>query len=433
MEIALALLALALGVAAQSTADPRPERVPGMALVVMRGDETVRAEGYGTTAIERGEQVTDTTVFQLGSISKQFLAALVLRLVEDERLSLDDPVTTHLPEFALLPPTVTVRHLLNHTSGLRELFAQEAYRNGIEDLSRGPEELARIARESPVDFAPGSRWSYSNTGYATLALIVERLTGLPYEDALAERLFVPLGLSSMRQCTPLPKDDGEARGHVEREGAIVAAAPENMHWIRGDGGLCGHARDVARWTRLLHTGKVVSPASHALMTAATPVSSHAAAPYGFALSLIEPDGRRKIAHGGAMLGFSAMAAWYPDDDVTIVVLTNRGEAGADGVERRVARGVLGVPEPTRAPVALTAAERARALGTYDIGIFDVRIVARGGDLWLEAQPPAPTTKLTHIGGGRFIGDAAPDSIEMVIDADGIRLMMGAMYWFGARR
>ena len=284
-----------------------------------------------------------------------------------------------------------------------------------------------------MDFAPGSRWSYSNTGYATLALIVERLLGQPYDHALAERLFRPLGLSSMRQCTPLPRDDGEARGHVERDGAVIKAAPENMHWIRGDGGLCGSARDVARWTRLLHTGKVLSPASYALMTAPTPVLPRPAAPYGFGLSLIDPDGRRKIAHGGAMLGFTATAAWYPDDDVAIVVMTNLGEAWADGIERRIARGVLGLTEPARAPVALTAEERARAVGTYDIGIFDVRIADRNGELWFEAQPPAPTMKLTHAGSGRFVGDVAPDSIEVLIGAGGIRLMMGAMYWYGERR
>ncbi|MDQ3071474.1 MAG: beta-lactamase family protein [Acidobacteriota bacterium] len=411
-------------------------RVPGMSVVVMRGGDTVIARGYGHLEAGGERPVGAATVFQLGSISKQFLAALVMRLVEDGRLSLDDAVTMHLPEFTLLPAEVTVRRLLNHTSGMRELFAQEVYRGGIEDLSRGPEELARIARESPVDIAPGSRWSYTNTGYTTLALLVERVTGQPYEHALAARLFTPLGLASIRQCTPLPRDahaGDEARGHVLGGGVVTVAAPENMHWIRGDGGLCGSAVDLARWTRLLHTGRVVSPASYAAMTAPTTVSSGGVAAYGFGLSLIEPDARRKIAHGGAMLGYSAMAAWYPDDELTVVVLTNRGDAGADAIERRLARRVLRLPEPARAPVALPLAERERLLGTYDIGVFDVVIADRDGDLWIESPRPGPTMKLTHVGSGRFIGADAPDSIEVVFGANGIRLMMGAMRWDGVRR
>ncbi len=408
-------------------------RVPGMSVVVLRGGETVIARGYGRLQAGGQRAVDETAVFQLGSISKQFLAAFVMRLREDGRLSLDDAVTTHLPEFTLLPPEVTVRHLLNHTSGMRELFAQEVYRGGIEDLSRGSQELARIARESPVDIAPGSRWSYTNTGYTTLALLVERVTGQPYEDALAARLFTPLGLTSMRQCTPLPEGADEARGHVLRGGAVTVADPENMHWIRGDGGLCGSAVDLARWTRLLHTGRVVSPASYAEMTAPTPLPSGGVAAYGFGLSLIEPDGRRKVAHGGAMLGYTAMAAWYPADELTIVVLTNRGDAAADAIERRVARRVLGLPEPARAPVALALAERERFPGTYDIGVFDIVIADRDGDLWLESPRPGPTMKLTHVGGGRFIGDDAPDAVEVVFNANGIRLMMGAMHWYGVRR
>ncbi len=408
-------------------------RVPGMSVVVMRGDDTVIARGYGHLEAGGERPVGAATVFQLGSISKQFLAALVIRLVEDGRLSLDDAVTRHLPEFTLLPADVTVRHLLNHTSGMRELFAQEVYRGGIEDLSRGPEELARIARESPVDVAPGSRWSYTNTGYTTLTFLVERVTGQSYEHALDARLFTPLGLASMRQCTPLPTDADEARGHVLDAGVVTVAAPENMHWIRGDGGLCGSAVDLARWTRLLHTGRVVSPASYAAMTAPTPVSSGGLAAYGFGLSLIEPDARRKIAHGGAMLGYSAMAAWYPDDELTVVVLTNRGDAGADAIERRLARRVLRLPEPARDSVALPLAERERLPGTYDIGVFDVVIADRDGDLWLESPRPGPTMKLTHVGSGRFIGADAPDSIEVVFNANGIRLMMGAMEWYGVRR
>jgi len=431
-----------------ATASLAERHIPGMSIVVMRGDEVVSARGYGVMESGAGRAVDAATVYQLGSIGKQFLAALTLKLADEGRLSLDDPVTTHLPAFTQLPSTVRVRHVLNHTSGIRELFSQKAYLDGIEDLSRGVAELVEIARASPVDFEPGTRWSYSNTGYTTLALIVERVTGQPYEEALRARLFEPLGLRSMRQCTPLPTDTNEARGHVRRRGVVEVAAPENMNWIRGDGGICGSVSDLARWTRLLAAGRVVSPASYEMMTTPTPVRVGGEAPYGFALSLIRPDGRTKTAHGGAMLGYTAMAAYYPDAGLTIAVAANRGGAGADAIERRIARALLGIAEPLRvgggfspgvglADAPLSDADRARFAGAYDIGPFALTITERDGALWLESPPPGPTTKLTWHGAGRFTADADPESIELVFvqssgPAQTVRLMMGAMYWHGVR-
>jgi D-alanyl-D-alanine carboxypeptidase len=446
LPVVTALLLTALQAAAPAPADTinaaakaalAERHIPGMSVVVLRGDQVVWSRGYGVREVGGAGDVTADTVFQLGSISKQFLAALALKLADDGRLSPDAAVTKYLPEFTLLTPAVRVRHLLNHTSGIRELFSQQAYLDGIEDLTRGVPELVAIARASPVDFEPGSRWAYSNTAYAVLALVIERVTGKPYEDALAEHVFRPLDLRTMRQCTPLPAEPGEARGHVRRAGVVSVAAPENMHWIRGDGGICGSASDLAHWTRLLATGRVVSRSSYARMTAPTPVRRGGPAPYGFALSLIRPDGVAKVAHGGAMLGYTAMAAYYPASQLTIVVLTNRGGAGADAIERRIARGLLGIDEPSRAVVPLTDAERARVAGVYDIGPFAITLVERDGALTLEAPPPGPTTRLTHHGGGRFTGDADSESIELLFQAGSpspsVRLMMGAMYWYGERR
>lgn len=176
---------------------------------------------------------------------QQFLAALIFRLAEQGRISLDDAVSAHLPVFTRLPPELQIRHLLNHTSGIREPFTLPAYQAGIEDLSRQTGELVGILQEAPVDFPPGSRWSYSNANYLLLALIAERVTKVRYEEALAAEFFRPQGLTSLRQCPSIRRLPAEARGHVLRGGVVVPSTPENMHWIRGDGGLCGHARDLA--------------------------------------------------------------------------------------------------------------------------------------------------------------------------------------------
>lgn len=415
----------------------REHQTPGLSLVVLQGDEVLLARGYGVTGRTPDRPVSATTVFQLGSISKQFLAAQVLRLAERERLSLEDPVTRHLPEFTRLPPTLRVRHLLNHTSGIREPFLMPEYQAGIEDLNRTAEEFQVVLRQAPVDFLPGSRWSYSNANYMILALLVERLTGTPYERVLADDLFRPLGLASLRACTPLPQEPEEARGHVWQDGAVTTAAPENMNWIRGDGGLCGHALDVARWIRLLATGRVISRQSYRAMSAPTRLEGGREADYGFGLSLVALDHQPKVAHNGAMLGFSASAAYYPRSRLTVVVLSNRGEVRTEAIERAIARRLLGLPAPDLRERPLPADAARRFAGRYSIGVFPVQVVPRGDRLWLEMPRPGPTTALRYLGKGEFACESAPDACRLTFrdtrtPAAEVRLLMGAMHWYGVR-
>jgi CubicO group peptidase (beta-lactamase class C family) len=381
--------------------------------------------------------VQPSTIFQLGSIGKQFLAAAVMAMAREGALSLDDPVTLRLPDFALLPREVRIRHLLNHTSGIRELFTLPEAQEGFDNLSRTRDELIAAIRKAPVDVAPGSRWSYSNTNYTMLALIVERIAGKPYEEVLAERFFRPFNLPSMRQCASVPSGAGEARGYEWTNHTNVLSPPENMNWIRGDGGLCGSAADLARWTRLLSTGRIIAREAYEQMIAPTRLADGTIADYGFALSLARPDGAAKIAHNGAMRGFSASAAYYPDTEITTVVLTNRGDVRTEAIERAVARRVIGEPEQDRTTRELPEAERRRALGTYDIGVFDVSVIERDGRLWFEMPRPGPTFKLRYIGGGRFVSDDDPDGNALTLTdnqqpAQHIRLFMGAMHWYGRR-
>lgn len=412
-------------------------KVPGLAVAVLQGDDVLFSRGYGVADVERPEPVSATTVFQLGSISKQFLAALVLRLAEQQRFSIAEPVRRYLPEFTNLPPEILVEHLLNHTSGIREPFTMPEYGAGIEDLSRSAEEMVNILKRAPVDFPPGSRWSYSNANYMILALLVERVAGEPYEHVMAEVLFRPHGLASLRQCTPLPRGPDEARGHVLREGTVTPAAAENMSWIRGDGGICGHAPDVARWFRLLATGRALTSPSYHSMTSPTRLSNGSQADYGFGLSLVAPDGLRKVAHNGAMLGFSASAAYYPDPATTVVVLTNRGDVRTESIERRIARRLLGLPEPVRVEQPLTAEAKRRFAGSYDIGVFTVHVVDRGARLWLEMPSPGPRTPLVYLGNGELVSESDPDAFRLTFGggdgpAEEVRLLMAAMHWYGTR-
>ena len=426
----------AVSAAAEGAAESafRSRRLPGMAVVVLQDAATVLSRGYGYADVERRRAVDARTVFQLGSIGKQFLAALVFALAGDGTFSLDDPVTRHVSGLAHVPPSVRVRHLLTHTSGIRELFQLPGALEAFDDLSRTRQELFSAVSKAQVDFAPGTRWSYSNTNYTLLAMLVERVTGQSYDQAIVTRLLDPAGLHSLRACRSIPDGPDDARGYVRDGTRNTPAAPENMEWIRGDGGFCGTAADLARWTHLLSTGGIIPSQRYALMTAPARLDSGMAVDYGFALALVRPDGIRKISHGGAMRGYSAQAAHYPDRSTTVVVLANRGDVRADAIEREIARAVLGVAAPDRSPAPLSPDARAALVGQYDIGVFTIRVVPRGDALWLETPPPGPTTPLRYLGNRSFVSDDEPDgvAIEFAEGLRSVRLYMGAMHWYGTR-
>jgi D-alanyl-D-alanine carboxypeptidase len=415
------------------------QQVPGASLVVMRGDDVVLARGFGLESVERSDAVAPTTTFELGSISKQLTAALVLKLDEDGRLSLDDPVARHLPDFTRLPPGLTVRHLLTHTSGMREISAQPELRAVLGRPGASAEEFETLARRSPSDFAPGSRWSYSNVNYVLLALIAERVAGERLEPALRARFFRPLALSSLRQCPPHPGDArGAARGHTRPAGTFVPHPPENFHLFAGAGGYCGNAVDLARWTRALATGKVVSARSYGQMTSPARLTDGRTADYGMAMVLVSPDGPRRLGHGGYGGGFSAQLAYYPAAELTVVVLLNRF-AFPEYIERRIARRLLGLSPAATRDVPLPADERPRYVGSYDVGVsgWYPRVVEREGRLWFEASP-LPPQPLTYVGGGEFVREGEPYGYRLQFGPDAPRrelriLGMGLMHWYGLRR
>lgn len=436
-----------LGAAIDAIAEEARSRqsIPALSIVVTRGGRVIHSNGYGTADLESGTPATPETVYQIGSISKQLTAAGILRLSERGALSLDDRVTDRLPELPGAWSEVRLRHLLHQTSGVPEFLFLPEFGEHSSEVDRPASELRAMIARQPLQFAPGERWSYSNSNYTLLGAIIERVSGMPYEKFLEQEVFKPLGLTSFHHCSPHPSAPNHARGYGLRNGTILAAPPENMNWARGDGGLCANAMDLARWMRALATGQAVSPGSFQRMITSAPARDGTVPAYGFGLSLVgleDPNGgrdgsRRKIAHHGLMTGFSGMLSFYPEEDLVIAVLTNRGGLWADPIEKAVARETLGLPRPRFGAEPLAAGEVSRYVGTYDFGAFQVRIVERDGRLATEAPPPVPTTPLLFQGDGRFVSETDPDAIRLAFTSEGDRgerlvLSMAGMHWYGRR-
>lgn len=394
-------------------------------LVIERG--RVLANVGHRTPPERDPQ---DLVYPLGSIGKMFTAAAVHRLAERGDVALDAHVAAYLPDWPPSWNAVRVHQLLGHTSGIPDFwFVPEAARLAGDPTARATD-LARVMAQLPLEFEPGTRFSYSNTAYHAAARIIERLTGLPYDAYLAREFFTPMGMTSMHHCRG---DAGEMAGHVLRDGRAVAVPPENYDTARGDGGLCGSARDLARWFHAIASGAIARGPSWETYDAPQRMPDGSHVPYGHGLSLRPLGTHPKVGHHGAMAGHSAMVAWYPTRDLIVVVLAGVGGVSADAVEQAIAAALLGIeaPRPFKGnPPPFHA-------GRFDVGPFAVSVDAREGSLWLESPAPGPRGRLVRIGAASYALDGDPWGVVLHVECDNdgcpaVRLHMAGMEWPGQR-
>jgi CubicO group peptidase (beta-lactamase class C family) len=319
-------------------AEMERQKVPGVAVAVVRGGEVVKAQGYGLANVEHQVPVKPGTVFQSGSVGKQFTSTLVMLLVEEGKLALSDPLTRFFPDAPASWAGITLRHLLTHTSGIPDYGPQTVdYRRDYTE-----DELARLAFGLKPEFPPGSRWSYSNTGYVLLGIVVGKTSGRFYGDLLAERVFAPLG---MRTARVISEDDivpDRAAGYRLVDGAL-----RNQEWVApklnttADGSLYLSVLDLVAWDRGLRSGAVLKPASWAEVYAPVRLNSGKAYPYGFGWDVTETGGQKVHRHGGAWQGFKSEIARFLGSDLTIVVLANLAEADPE----RFTDGIAAILEP----------------------------------------------------------------------------------------
>ena len=384
-------------------------RTAGVSVAVVKNGRTLLAKGYGFADLENDIPATPQTVYRIGSITKQFTAAAIMRLMEQGKLSLDDTLQKFLPSYPTQGNRVTVRHLLNHTSGIKSYTGMGPKWSRLMRIDLAPDSMVALFANEPFDFKPGEQWLYDNSGYFLLGMIIEKLSGKAYGQYLQDEFFTPLGLTSTVYCEQAPLIKRRAQGYALRpDGQFINAAPMSMTHPYAAGALCSTVTDLAAWALALSGVKVVSHASYKLMSTPGMLNDGKPLTYGFGLGTSTIRGHRQVAHNGGINGFVSELHHYPDDSVVTVVLTNTGGPAAPQLERLVARRALGVQDfPV---VAIAAAELERLVGEYLIGTTRLKLFVENGRL--RAQPVgAPGTAafgMRHIGGGRFVREDNDD-------------------------
>jgi len=394
----------------------RRARAPGAQLTILHGGAVLQ-RAYGILEAAAPGRVTRETLFPIGSITKSFTAAAVLTLVSEGRMSLDGSIAGYWPERSL-DNRVTLRHLLNHTSGLRPYeslipnvgaFARSAVRSDT---------ILSFVSGQSLQFEPGQRWSYSNTGYHILGLAVERASGSTYFDYVEKRLTRPARLTATRPCAS-GSNERQASGHeVEARGLEKTTLP-HVSFSFAAGALCSTATEVARWLRALPSLLGVAP--YATMIAPTTLRDGRRHPYGFGLLLGELGEHEYIAHGGSLPGFDSFVADFRRDSLTIALFVNVRPFDGEGVVKRIARMVLGVAEPSVADLPLPTSEREKFVGTYTIDGRSLRIA--NGASHLRLLGPGDFT-LSHQGDLLFVAREEPDvQVRFVVERGAVTGMI----------
>lgn len=315
-------------------AEMRQQHIPGLALLVARDGKTVRAQGYGLANVELQVPVKPETLFQSGSVGKQFTATAVMMLVEEGKVRLDDPISSYLKDGPSAWNQVTVRELLSHTGGFTDYPKDFDLRKDYTEP-----ELLKIVAGIPLAFEPGTSWSYSNLGYLTLGILIHRVTGKFYGDFLQERIFQPLGMKTTRIMSEADIIPNRSSGYQ-----LVKGELKNQDWVSptlnttADGSLYFSILDLAKWDAALYTEKLLKRSSLEQMW--TPVKLKNGQPnsghYGFGWFIESIGGKRVVRHEGEWQGFTTFITRHVDDKTTVVVLTNLASDKPERIAEHVA-------------------------------------------------------------------------------------------------
>lgn len=323
------------------------QKIPGVTVGIARDGKTILSKGYGFADLELEVPMRAEHIFRIGSITKQFTAAAIVRLIENGELDREAMLRDVLPEQAFEGHEITIEQLLHHTSGIKSYTGmgqawQEVVRNPLP-----PAELIALVKTQPFDFPPGKGWAYNNTGYYLLGMIVEEVTGEPYDQYIQNEFFSPLEMSRSSYGWEQPIIKGRAEGYSLRDNQVVNDDFLYMGHPYAAGSLLSTVDDLITWTHALHDGRVVDSDSYQLMI--TPVqTSRGSAGYGYGLMISKLGEHPRIAHGGGIFGFSTQLSYYPEQKLCVAVLLNTDAVSAGRLENRITRRLLGMPEPAAA-------------------------------------------------------------------------------------
>ena len=404
VHLFLTFFALAVSLSAQTAAgradynkvmaDYFDAEAPGATAIVVKNGETIYHAAFGKAHVELDVEMKPEHVFRIGSITKQFTAAAILKLAEEEKIDLTDPLSKFLPEYPN-GENITVTHLLNHTSGIKSYTSLEKWDPATHRMDFTPREMVDFFKDETADFAPGEGWSYNNSGYFLLGFIIEEVSGMPYGEYIETTFFEPLGMTSSYYGRTDRIVPNRVPGYSPTADGMANAAYLSMTQPYAAGSLLSTVKDLSVWYHAVYSGKVISPESFALAITKTTFGDGEEKSYGFGYEVGTTEGSSYFGHGGGIHGFLTASRFYPEEKVFVAVFTNSDGNDPGGAAEDIGRMAIG---KYTAPVKIAFGEGVLEsyVGQYELMPgFSVSVRKQGAKLVAQAtgQGAFPLTAL----------------------------------------
>ena len=323
-------------------------QIAGASIAVVRGSDTIAIQGFGSANLELGVPTPPRAVYEIGSVTKQFTAAAILQLVEQGKIDLDADVRTYLPDYDTQGRTIPVHRLLDHSSGIKGYTEIPEFDEiMVHELPR--DSLVRVFSRQPFDFEPGEEQIYNNSAFFLLGLIIEKVSGEPYERYVKQNLFDRAGMADSHYCSETEIQKNKVAGYDTDSAGLVNKGYLDHTWPYAAGSLCASAIDLVAWNAALHGGRILGPEAWRSMITPDTLNDGTRLGYGKGIAVFDQIGRRAFHHGGGINGFLSQNLYFPDDSLSVVVLYNStGPANPGEAAEAIAQAVLG-PAPERAP------------------------------------------------------------------------------------
>ncbi len=408
-----------------------PADRPGAAIIAVKNGQVIFRKAYGLANLELGVPLQPDMVFRLGSVTKQFTATAIMMLAEQGKLSIQDPITKYLPDYPMQGHVITVEHLLTHTSGIQSYTDMPGWMTSKILADMTVQELIDGFKREPMQFAPGERFAYNNSGYILLGAIIEKASGEDYGRFITDHIFKPLGMNSSYYGTNERIIPRRVEGYDGSQAEQRNARYLSMTQPYAAGSLVSTVDDLARWDEALYTERLLKKPALEQMWTPYKLKDGKPTDYGYGWTLAKLQGRRAVEHGGGIFGFTSYGLRLPDDHVYVAVLCNTTTPKADPgfLARKIAAVLVGKPFPEPVAIQLSPEILEKYTGVYQIDKDTQRTVTvesgkmytmRTGGERLEAKPQSETeffyeNTFTH---GTFVMDENGKVTGMLIYQDG---------------
>ncbi|HEX4205410.1 MAG TPA: serine hydrolase domain-containing protein [Ktedonobacteraceae bacterium] len=341
-----------------------PIHGPGVAVAIIQHEHILHCQGYGLANLEWEQPITPATVFGIGSITKPFTATAILLLEQQGKLSLDDPIQRHLPDYPTHGEQITMQHLLTHTSGIPNFVTREGFWQQHAPLHKSFTELTALFQHLPLDFAPGTRYGYSNSAYCLLGKIIENLSGMSYGDFIQTQVFAPMGMTCSHYISHEPIIARRAGTYEKTETGYQHAPNVSATQTYSAGGLGSTLEDFIHWEAALREERLLDRATQERMYTPVQLVDGRTENYGLGWALNPYRRQHVVCHAGGIPGYSAFFGRFMDYDTTLIVLSNIGGFDGAGLARKLSHLVLDLPELVHNPITLDPTLPAKISGTY---------------------------------------------------------------------